>query len=298
MVVTDIMDPRIEPRSSDDLDRGTIYFKNVTRRVSLGGTRSLAALDDVSITIPAGSRLALFADGMETSRAFLSCLAGHDPISSGTLLVGGCSSWVIGSRMPLMPSLSGRDNADFLISVYGVYDDDTRELDFIEKLCDLGELFDQPLEKYSSGMKDRFKLALSLAFQFDVYPVMRFDGWNCRSEVPFMQQVKRLVDRRLEGRTLIAEASGSQSFARDYCTTGIVFKDGQIILQGTPDECATLAKEVRAARKDRSLSRSLRQHSDVEDSLEDTMNELLEASQPSTGSNPGLENSQDRNLPS
>jgi capsular polysaccharide transport system ATP-binding protein len=174
-----------------------------------------------------------------------------------------------------MPALTGRNNAEFLISVYGVYDDDTREIDFIEKLCDLGDAFDQPLEKYTGGMRDRFKLALSLVFQFDIYPVMRFDGWNCRSEVPFMQQVKRLVDRRLEGRTLIAEGSGAQIFAHDYCTEGLVFKDGKIILRGSLDECATLAKEVRAARKDRSLSRSLRQHSDSEESLEDTMNDLL-----------------------
>jgi hypothetical protein len=94
------------------------------------------------------------------------------------------------------------------------------------------------------------------------------------------------------------EASGSQSFARDYCTEGIVFKDGVIIFKGSLDECATLAKEVRAARKDRSLSRALRQHSDVEDSLEDTMNELLPSSQSSSSSYPVLENPQVPNLSS
>lgn len=285
----------MEPRTAAELDRGAISLQGVTRRVSLGGGKSVVVLDDVSITIPAGSRLAVFAGSSETSRAFLSCVAGHDPISAGALLVGGCPSWVIGSRMPLMPVLTGRDNAEFLVSVYGVYDDDSRELDFVEKLCDLGDLFDEPMEKYTNGMKDRLKLALSLAFQFDVYPVMRWDGWNCRAEVPFMQQVKRLVDRRLEGRTLIADASGSQSFALDYCTEGIVFKDGQIIHQGSLDECANLAKEVRAARKDRSLSRSLRQHSDVEASLEDTMNDLLGEESFETGSDARSEQSPPQN---
>jgi capsular polysaccharide transport system ATP-binding protein len=265
----------MEPTTAFELDRGTVHLKDVTRRATLGGGRSVVVLDQVSITIPPGSRLAVFADGSETSRAFLNCVAGHDPVSSGNLLVGGCTSWVIGSRMPLMSALTGRDNAEFLVSVYGVYDDDSRELDFIEKLCDLGKMFDEPLEKYTNGMKDRFRLSLSLAFQFDVYPVIRWDGWNPRAEVPFMQQVKRLVDRRIEGRTVLAEGSGSHSFVRDYCSEGLVFKDGRIIFRGSIDESATLAKEVRAARKDRSLSRSLRQHSDVQDSLEDTMNELF-----------------------
>ncbi|WP_157665471.1 hypothetical protein [Cyanobium sp. NIES-981] len=247
----------------------------MTKRSSTGGSAPNVVLDDITYTIPPGKRLAVFSGSQESSRAFLNCLAGHEPISSGNLLVAGCSSWVIGSRMPLMPALSARANAEFLVSLYGVYEDDTRELDFIRQLCDLGELFDEPLEKYSVGMKDRLKLALALAFQFEIYPVMRWDGWNCRSEVPFMRQVKRLVDRRLEGRTVIVEASGSQSFARDYCSEGIVLKDGKVIFQGSLDESAVLAKEVRAARKDRSLSRSLRQHSDVESSLESTMNDLL-----------------------
>jgi capsular polysaccharide transport system ATP-binding protein len=265
----------IEPKYAHDVEPGAIHLQNVTRRVTLGGNRSVVALDQVSITISPGSRLAVFSDAPESSRALLNCVAGHDPLSAGNLLVGGCSSWVIGSRMPLIQALSGRDNAEFLVSVYGVYDDDTRELDFIQKLCDFGELFDEPMEKYSSGMRDRFKLAASLAFQFDLYPVLRWDGWNCRAKVPFMQQVKRLVDRRLMGRTLLAEASGSQAFAREYCEQGLLLKDGKIAFQGRIEECAALAKEAKGGRKARSLSRSIRQHSDVEDSLQDTMNDLL-----------------------
>lgn len=253
-----------------------MVFDHVTRRVSLGGNRALTVLDDVSFTIEAGSRLALFAASVETSRSFLNCLAGHEVTSSGDIHVVGSASWLIGSRMPLMPVLTGRANAEFLVSVYGAYPDDSREVDFIRKLCDLGEFFDEPLEKYTSGMKDRLKLALSLAFQFDVYPVMRWDGWNCRAEVPFMTQVKQLVDRRLEGRTLVVEASNSQSFALDYCTEGIVLKDGAVIHQGSLDDCAELAKEARAARKERSLSRHLRQHSDVEGDLQETMDDLLD----------------------
>ncbi len=106
---------------------------------------------------------------------------------------------------------------------------------------------------------------------------MRWDGWNCRADVPFMNQVRRLVDRRLEGRTLVAEASNSQNFALDYCNEGIVLKDGAIIYRGSLDDCAALAKEAQAARKERSLSRHLRQHSDVEEDLQGTMDDLLEA---------------------
>ncbi|MBE9172316.1 hypothetical protein IQ216_04225 [Cyanobium sp. LEGE 06143] len=264
-------------RSPSDLEQGTVVFDQVSKRVSLGGSRTLTVLDDLSLTIEAGSKIALFAASVETSRAFLNCLAGHEMVNSGDLFVGGSSSWLIGSRMPLMPVLTGRANAEFLVSVYGVYEDDEREVDFIRKLCDLGSSFDEPLEKYTSGMKDRLKLALSLAFQFNVYPVMRWDGWNCRADVPFMNQVRRLVDRRLEGRTLVAEASNSQNFALDYCNEGIVLKDGAIIYRGSLDDCAVLAKEAQAARKERSLSRHLRQHSDVEEDLQGTMDDLLEA---------------------
>lgn len=264
-------------RNPADLERGTVVFDQVSKRVSPGGSRTLTVLDNISLTIDAGSKIALFAASVETSRAFLSCLAGHEMINSGELLVGGSTSWLIGSRMPLMPVLTGRANAEFLVSVYGVYEDDEREVEFIRKLCDLGNSFDEPLEKYTSGMKDRLKLALSLAFQFNVYPVMRWDGWNCRADVPFMNQVRHLVDRRLEGRTLVAEASNSQSFALDYCNEGIVLKDGAIIYRGSLDDCAELAKETRAARKERSLSRHLRQHSDVEEDLQGTMDDLLEA---------------------
>lgn len=264
-------------RNPADLERGTVVFDQVSKRVSLGGSRTLTVLDNLSLTINPGSKIALFAASVETSRAFLSCLAGHEMINSGELLVGGSASWLIGSRMPLMPVLTGRANAEFLVSVYGVYEDDEREVDFIRKLCGLGASFDEPLEKYTAGMKDRLKLALSLAFQFNVYPVMRWDGWNCRADVPFMNQVKRLVDRRLEGRTLVAEASNSQSFAMDYCNEGIVLKDGTLIHRGSLDDCAQLAKEIQAARKERSLTRHFRQHSDVEEDLQGTMDELLEA---------------------
>ncbi|MFQ6539587.1 MULTISPECIES: hypothetical protein [Aphanothece] len=272
--------PKLLPH---ELPAGMVVFDRVTKRVSTGGGRSVVVLDDVSITIEPGTRLAVYAPTLDNSRAFLNCLAGHEQVTSGEILVGGTSSWSIGSRMPLTPVLTGRANAEFLISIYGSLDDDGKEMEFIEKLCDLGDLFDEPIEAYTSGMRDRFKLAVSLAFQFEVYPVQRWEGWNCRAAVPFMEQVKRLVDRRLLGRTLIAEASHSQNFAVDYCDEGIVLKDGKIVFKGDLAECNKIALEERTARKDRSLSRSIRQHSDLQGEIEESMNELVDYRQYDNG---------------
>ena len=87
------------------------------------------------------------------------------------------------------------------------------------------------------------KLAVSLAFEFDVLAVGRISGWDFRAIHPDSVRIRELFERRIEGRTLVMAATGQNKLALEYCDEGVALVDGSLLYRGDPEVCLELVKE-------------------------------------------------------
>jgi len=191
-----------------------------------------------------GERLGVFGVNGTEARALVSCLSGVEPLDSGTLEQQGSVSWPVGMNDAFSSKLSGYTNARFAAEVYsspGQIDEDLRLIQDLAGVPD--DVFHEPLADWPGALKDALKLAVSLAFEFDVITVGRISGWSHRHLHPHSVKIRECFERRIDGRTLLVCANGQNDLALDYCDEGLVLFKGELIYRGDPEVCLELVKE-------------------------------------------------------
>lgn len=152
--------------------------------------------------------------------------------------------------MGLSAMLTGRQNTEFLVRLYGTPGCYQEHLNDVIELSDLPEgMFDQPASRYSSSMKARLKLALSLVFDFDLYPVPRLNAWNYGSSSERAERFNEAFDDVTRNKAIVM-ACEDEEMEDAYCKEGIVLIDGRICFRGGLDYCRLFMKEQRSALKE------------------------------------------------
>jgi ABC-type polysaccharide/polyol phosphate transport system ATPase subunit len=106
------------------------------------------------------------------------------------------------------------------------------------------EVFHQPIGAWSSQLRDSLKLAVSLAFEFDVMAVGKISsGWNHRSVLPLPARIRQCFEQRIDGSTLLISANGQSDLALDYCDEGLAIVGGGLAYRGDPEVCLQLVRE-------------------------------------------------------
>ena len=221
-----------------------IEVRQASKLESIGVKHKRRIFHDLTFTVHQGDRLALFAVNGEDATSLLTCISGVEMLDGGSVVHHGSVSWPVGSNLTFSGKLSGYANARFATEIYsqpGCIDADLR---LIQQLACLPEaVFHQPLNSWTGPMKDALKLAVSLAFEFDVLAVGRISGWDFRAIHPDSVRIRELFEQRIEGRTLVMAASGQNKLALEYCDEGIALADGSLIYRGDPEVCLELVKE-------------------------------------------------------
>lgn len=97
-------------------------------------------------------------------------LGGSEFPNQGQVKIEGSVSWPLGLSGGVQGSLSGRENANFVCTIYGSTTAEAKKkLDFIKEFSELEDYFELPVKSYSSGMRSRLTFAMSMAFDFDIY---------------------------------------------------------------------------------------------------------------------------------
>ena len=122
--------------------------------------------------------------------------------------------------------LSGADNARFIARIYGR---NTEKItDFVADFSELGDYLRMPLMSYSSGMRSRLALAVSLAVDFDCYLV---DEALAVGDTRFGRAFAAKIER--SGLILV---SHSPSMVRRLCTRAAVLDHGTLTFYDDLDE--------------------------------------------------------------
>jgi capsular polysaccharide transport system ATP-binding protein len=135
-------------------------------------------------------------------------------------------SWPIGMAAGFVGQLSGADNTRFIARLYGR--DLEKITDFVAEFSELGEYLRMPMMTYSSGMRTRLALAVSLAMDFDCYLV---DEALAVGDTRFGRAFAEKIERA--GLILV---SHSPALVRRLCTRAAVLDQGNLTFYDDLDE--------------------------------------------------------------
>lgn len=197
-----------------------IEFRNVTKYYPTPHGRKVV-LDDLTLTLPAGTKLGVLGRNGAGKSTFLSMIGGTTRPNRGEIRRHASISWPLGFGGTFHPDLTGAQNVRFVARIYGR---DTDELvKYVENFAELGEFMDMPLRSYSSGMKARLAFGMSMGIAFDWYLV---DEITAVGDAAFKRKSLSFFKNRLRNAGLLM-VSHSVNTIRSYCTSGLVLEKGR-----------------------------------------------------------------------
>ena len=180
-------------------------------------------LQGVSFAIPPGLSVGLVGGNGAGKSTLLRLIGGVDVPSRGRIESNCRVSWPMSFGGGLQPSLTGRQNTKFVCRIHGHEEDIRSRVAFVEEFAELGDLFDEPVKTYSTGMRSRLQFGLSLAFDFDVYIS---DEVTAAGDAAFRDKAAAAF-KKLSDHASIIMVSHGEGTLRQFCTAGIWLNEGR-----------------------------------------------------------------------
>lgn len=199
-----------------------IELRNVTKYYPVkSGVRHI--LRNVSLTIPSSTNLAVLGPNGAGKSTFLRLIGGAEFPNSGIIRSDQSISWPLGIGSGFQPTLSGKQNVQFVCRINGLSPAQIRQvIDEVVDFAELGEYFELPVNTYSSGMRARLSFGLSMAFEFDVYLV---DELTAVGDAVFRSKAKKAF-REMRGRASLVFVSHNLQMLRESCDSALFLHDG------------------------------------------------------------------------
>jgi ABC-type polysaccharide/polyol phosphate transport system ATPase subunit len=190
------------------------------------------ALRELSFEVQMGETLGIIGRNGAGKSTLLKVLAGVSQATYGRATVRGRIFPMIELNAGLHMELTGRENARLLAAIMGLTPDETRHiLPDIEDFCELGEWFEQPVRKYSSGMLSRLGFAVAVNVDADILLV---DEVLAVGDLTFQRKCfDRIETLRNAGKTVVLVSHNVRQIER-LCDRVLLLEGGQIKAQGAP----------------------------------------------------------------
>lgn len=209
--------------------------------------RDFVAVDDISLTIEAGTTVGLLGANGSGKSTLLKLIGGILSPSSGTVETRGRMAALLELGAGFHPDLSGRENVYLNASILGMTKEEIdREFDAIVDFSGIGEFIDTAVKFYSSGMYVRLAFAVAIHTDPDVLLV---DEVLAVGDETFQRKcMDRIAEFRAQGRTIILVSHSAQQVA-ELCDRGIVLKDGAVVFDGETRDAIGALRDVLEGRR-------------------------------------------------
>jgi len=208
--------------------------------------RWVTALDDISFRLERGRALAVIGPNGAGKSTLLKIVAGTLRPSSGTVECHGRVGALLELGMGFHPEFTGRENIRLNGLLLGLSKDQIRRSESrIVAFSELGEVIDQPLRTYSSGMEMRLGYSVAVAAEPDILVV---DEALAVGDAYFQQKCFDHLERFLGGGGAVLFVSHDPHAVLRICDRAILLDGGKLIHEGPPAEVL----EVYSARLARS----------------------------------------------
>ncbi|MDL5352578.1 ABC transporter ATP-binding protein [Microbacterium sp. zg-YB36] len=205
------------------------------------------AVDDVSISITAGTTVGLLGPNGSGKSTLLKLIGGIVSPSTGTVQTRGRMAALLELGAGFHPDLSGRENVFLNASILGMTRAETeRQFDSIVEFSGIGDFIDTQVKFYSSGMFVRLAFAVAIHTDPDVLLV---DEVLAVGDEAFQRKcMDKVVQFQAEGRTIIIVSHSAGQIA-ELCDRAIVLDEGRVIFDGAADEGISVLREALEGRR-------------------------------------------------
>jgi ABC-type polysaccharide/polyol phosphate transport system ATPase subunit len=198
------------------------------------GQQQVHALDDVSLDLQRGDRLALIGHNGSGKSTLLRALAGIYFPQRGTVEREGTISGLFNIALGFRQEASGYRN----IILKGLIAGKTRAeimlaLPEIVEFTELGPYIHMPLNSYSQGMAMRLAFSIATAFSTDI---LLLDEWIGAGDAHFREKVVTRMNSIVEAAHILVIASHSAPLLRRIATKAIWLEAGRIRESGSAED--------------------------------------------------------------
>ena len=149
----------------------SINYGEITRKRALGISKVqfVKGVDDISISIQKGERVAIIGRNGAGKSTLLKCLAGFLRPSDGVVEVRGRVIFLSGVDPGFDSELTGRQNVAQLALAYGIPKAELEVFtESIKDFTELGEAFERSYKGYSGGMRGKLGFGFISGLRSDV----------------------------------------------------------------------------------------------------------------------------------
>jgi len=212
----------------------------LTRRENIVTVR---ALDDLSLTLADGDRLALVGANGAGKTTLLRLIAGVYPPVRGSARVEGKVAAFTDLTLGMDMEATGWDNIVYRCVFLGLGFRQARALaPSIAEFTELGDYLDMPVRTYSQGMLLRLAFGVSTAIHPDILVMDEMIG---AGDPHFAERAVARVNQLLERSKILVMASHATDILKSYCNRALWLEHGQARALGPVDEVLELYAQSR-----------------------------------------------------
>ena len=202
----------------------SLFFKNIK-------VKEKRAVDNVSFKINKGEAVAIFGKNGAGKSTILKMITGVTFPTEGNVTVNGRVSALLELTSGFDQEFTGRENIYLKGQILGLKNKEIKELEqIIIDFAELEEYIDQPVRTYSSGMKARLGFSINVNIKPEILIVD--EALSVGDESFKKKCIKKIKEIILKENVTLLFVTHSTSVAKEFCSRGIVMKQGKIIYDG------------------------------------------------------------------
>jgi len=207
---------------------------------------TVQALEDVTLTVQHGERLALVGPNGAGKTTLLRLIAGiYDPVA-GRILVEGKIAALFDVSGGMDPDSTGWENITLRGLYLGLSKQEIRaKTEEIAEFTELGSFLNMPLRTYSTGMQARLAFALSSSIEPEI---LLIDEGIGAGDAAFIRKIERRFAELIQRSGILVLASHAEQTIRRTCTKAVLLDRGAIIAVGSVDDVLARYAELNSAK--------------------------------------------------
>ena len=202
-------------------------------RTPAGKRQEHWVLNSIDLDIYRGQTIGLIGRNGAGKSSLLRVLAGLIDVDRGVVENHAARTVLLSFQLGFNNLLTGHENAIYMGLLLGMTRREIEsKLDEIARFSELGEALEQPLGKYSSGMRAR--LGFSIAIQVDA-DIILIDEALGVGDHAFREKSVAVMKDLIKSDKTILFVSHEQQHVKELCDRVVWLENGRIVDEGTPD---------------------------------------------------------------